>query len=58
LAGKKGEKYKCEDCGLVVMVDEPCGCEPVELVCCGTRMKPVAKTQKAKPKASAKPKKA
>jgi len=59
LASKKGDKYKCEDCGLVVLVDDPCGCEPVELVCCGAPMKPVAKAKKAKPKAkAAKPKKA
>jgi hypothetical protein len=59
LASKKGDKYKCEDCGLVLLVEEPCGCEPVEIVCCGKPMKPVMKTQKAKPKASsAKPKKA
>jgi len=56
LASKKGDKYECEDCGLVIMVDEPCGCEPCEVVCCGTPMKPVS-AQKAKPKASsAKPK--
>ncbi|HMK94558.1 MAG TPA: hypothetical protein VK536_04065 [Candidatus Limnocylindrales bacterium] len=59
MASKKGDKYKCDDCGLVLVVDEPCGCEEVELVCCGAPMKPVRKTEKAKPKAgSAKPKKA
>ncbi len=37
---KKGETYRCEDCGLVVVVNEPCGCEPTgELICCGTPMK-------------------
>ena len=53
MAKKKGEKYKCEECGLVVLVDEPCGCE-TELVCCSAPMKPVAA---AKPKAKPKPKK-
>ena len=52
LANKKGDKYQCEDCGLVLMIDEPCGCEPCEIVCCGTPMKPVA-AQKAKPKQAA-----
>jgi hypothetical protein len=52
LANKKGDKYECEDCGLVLLVDEPCGCEPCEIVCCGTPMKPVAAAQKTKPKAS------
>ena len=37
----KGEKYECEDCHLVVMVDEPCGCDTCELVCCGEPMKPI-----------------
>ena len=57
MANKKGDKYQCEDCGLVLMVDEPCGCEPCEIVCCGTPMKPVKEPQKAKPKTNtAKPK--
>jgi hypothetical protein len=51
---KKGEKYKCENCGLVVLVEDPCACEPCELVCCSVPMTPV----KAKAKAKAKPAKA
>ena len=47
---KKGEKYKCEECGLVVVVEDPCGCETVELLCCSVPMKPVKATAKAKPK--------
>jgi hypothetical protein len=42
---KKGEKYKCEDCGLVVLVEDPCGCESCEIVCCGEPMKPVSEKQ-------------
>lgn len=38
---KKGAKYKCEECGVVVMVDETCGCTPCDLVCCGVSMKEV-----------------
>jgi hypothetical protein len=52
LLAKKGEKYKCEECGLIVVVEDPCSCETVELLCCEMPMKPVkaaAKT-KAKPK--------
>jgi len=51
LANKKGEKYKCEECGLIVLIEDPCGCEPCDLICCGEQMKPVkaAKT-KSKPK--------
>jgi hypothetical protein len=53
---KKGEKYKCEECGLVVVVEDPCGCETVELICCETPMKPVKAAAKAKPKAKPKTK--
>ena len=50
LAKKKGEQYKCDECGLVVLVENPCDCgEGCELVCCDVPMKPV--------KAPAKPKK-
>jgi hypothetical protein len=55
LASKKGEKYQCEECGLVVVVDDPCGCETVELVCCEVPMKPVKVQIKTKPKTKAKP---
>ena len=53
---KKGEKYKCEECGLIVVIDDPCGCEAVELICCEVPMKPVKAAAKAKPKAKAKAK--
>jgi hypothetical protein len=50
---KKGEKYKCEECGLIVVVEQTCCCETVELLCCEVPMKPVkaAAKPKAKPKA-------
>jgi hypothetical protein len=48
MAKKKGEKYKCEECSLIVVVDDPCGCSECDLICCGVPMKPVKKT---KPKA-------
>jgi hypothetical protein len=55
LAKKKGEKYKCEECGLVVLVENPCACEPCDIVCCHVPMKPVKEEKaKAKPKAKAK----
>jgi hypothetical protein len=53
---KKGEKYQCDECGLVVVIEDPCGCEEVELICCEAPMKPVKAKPKAKPKAKAKPK--
>ena len=48
MAKKKGTQYKCEECGLIVTVAKPCGCEPAcEIVCWGTPMKEVkAKPQK------------
>jgi hypothetical protein len=57
LAKKKGEKYECEECGLVVLVEDPCGCSACELVCCAKPMKPV-KPATAKPKPKKQPAKA
>ncbi len=35
----KGSKYVCEECGMVVTVDEVCGCVDVcDLICCGKQM--------------------
>ena len=56
MANKKGDRYKCDECGLVIFVEEPCGCETTEITCCGEPMKPV-KAQKEKPKAASKPNK-
>jgi len=37
---KVGDKLSCGVCGLVVTVDEACGCASIEeLVCCGEVMK-------------------
>jgi hypothetical protein len=46
---KKGTKYKCEECGLVVVVDNPCACAPCDLICCDVAMKEV-KEEKGKAK--------
>ncbi len=56
MAKKKGEKYKCETCGLIVVVEDPCGCETVELLCCEAPMKPIKAAAKAKTKPKAKAK--
>lgn len=42
---KKGDKYECGTCGVVMSVDEACDCAPCDFVCCGAPMKA------AKPKA-------
>jgi hypothetical protein len=36
----RGGQYSCEVCGLVVSVDEVCGCaEAHNIICCGEEMK-------------------
>lgn len=57
---KKGDVFCCDDCGLVVVVDEGCGCIETDLICCGEPMvtgkaEPAKKAKKAAPKAKAKP---
>ena len=50
---KKGDKYKCSVCGLVVRVDEVCGCVDVcDIVCCEAPMKKKRSTAKKKQKAA------
>jgi hypothetical protein len=48
---KKGEYLNCKVCGLVVVVDETCGCAATEILCCNKPMakgkKPVAKKKPA-----------
>ncbi len=47
MAKKKGEQYKCDECGLVVLVENPCECdETCELICCEEPMKPVKASAK------------
>ncbi len=37
---KAGDQYKCSVCGLVVSVDETCGCvQKCDIICCDTQMK-------------------
>jgi hypothetical protein len=49
----KGDRYKCDDCGMVVLVEDACGCSACDLVCCDEPMKKVTKKAPAK-KAAAK----
>ncbi|MBT9130906.1 MAG: hypothetical protein DDT41_01202 [candidate division WS2 bacterium] len=38
---KKGSRYTCDACGLVVTVDNVCGCvDTCDIICCGYEMKP------------------
>ncbi len=37
---KAGDQYKCSVCGLVVSVDETCGCvQKCDILCCDSQMK-------------------
>lgn len=37
---KKGDTYQCTVCGLVVTVDEACGCvDACDIICCEKPMK-------------------
>ena len=38
-ATRKGERYGCSACGLVVSVVDDCGCQTYDLMCCDTPMK-------------------
>lgn len=59
---KTGDVLSCEVCGLIVIVDEECGCAVAEIICCEEPMMnkgPVARKKApaaAKPKKKAKPK--
>ncbi len=47
----RGDSYACEVCGLIVTVDEACGCvETCDIVCCGEPMK--AKKPRSRVKAA------
>lgn len=45
---KQGDLFSCTECGLVVVVDEACGCAAAEIVCCDV---PMAKGKLAADKA-------
>ncbi len=53
---KKGAQYKCDECGVTMVVADPCGCVPCDLICCGAPMAEVKTKEAAKPKVAAKPK--
>jgi len=36
---KKGAELVCEECGLVLVVDDVCGCDDYcDVICCGEQM--------------------
>ncbi len=36
----KGNQLQCDACGLVVTIDEECGCAMCDIICCGEEMTP------------------
>jgi len=44
---KKGDIFSCSECGLIITVDEACGCATTELICCE---EPMVKGKAAAPK--------
>ena len=55
---KKGDRFTCELCGIVVAVDENCDCAVGELICCDVPMEKSKGRAKAKRKAAKPAKKA
>jgi hypothetical protein len=51
---KKGDIFSCNECGLIITVDEACGCAATELICCEEPMVK-GKAAVAKAKAAKKP---
>jgi hypothetical protein len=47
---KKGDVFECGVCGLAVVVDEACGCEEFDIICCEEPMK--ERKSRAKSKAA------
>jgi hypothetical protein len=36
---KKGMRYVCDSCGMILVVDQPCPCDCCDIICCGQDMK-------------------
>jgi hypothetical protein len=51
---RKGDRFTCEVCGLVVAVDETGDCAVGEIICCDIPMKKGKAVMKAKKKVGAK----
>jgi hypothetical protein len=54
---KTGDVLSCEVCGLIVIVDEECGCAVAEIICCEEPMMNKGPVARKKAPAAAKPKK-
>jgi len=45
---KEGDFYGCKECGMVVCIEDPCGCSSCEIICCDEPMKKKAGTARKK----------
>ena len=50
----KGDRFRCEVCGVECVIEEVCGCAECDLVCCERPMKKISKAKTAPKKASKK----
>jgi hypothetical protein len=39
---KKGTQLKCDVCGMVLTVAEPCGCDTCDITCCDQSMEVIS----------------
>lgn len=50
---KTGDRYVCDECGMVVSVEEPCACDACGIACCDVPMvKAAGAARKAEKKAA------
>ena len=45
---KKGMKYVCDSCGIILSVEEACDCDLCDIICCGQDMKVLTSFPKEK----------
>ena len=45
---KKGMKYVCDSCGMILVVKEACSCDCCDIICCGQDMKVLSSRPKVK----------
>ena len=50
---KSGDRYVCDECGMVVSVEEACTCDACGIVCCDVPMVKAAGSAKKAPKKAA-----
>jgi hypothetical protein len=41
VANKKGDRLECKECGLIILVENPCCCEVCNITCCGKTLQSI-----------------